>query len=103
MSYRNRLCEACNLNPVRGPHSIRCESCAVALRKANQLLAAYRHRQKVKEGKARHNKTYGGRPTQHAVNQAMRVLLESGIIQMPKVPGPKKDKDDDEDSEVSVP
>ncbi len=70
-------CVACGINPVKNSRSIQCESCTVALRKVNQQLATFRHRERAKIGKARKNMTYKGKPTEYAVLKALQILKEA--------------------------
>ena len=70
-------CVACGINPVKNSRSIQCESCGVALRKVNQQLATYRHRERAKVGKARKNMTYKGKPTEYAVMKALQILKDA--------------------------
>lgn len=76
---RERKCEACEINPVQGKAK-KCPSCQIALRKATGALAVYRHRIRAASGRAKHNQTYGGKPTKWVIDQAIEVLRSSGII-----------------------
>ncbi len=58
-----KLCDQCGMNPTKSNKSKRCESCDVAFKRERAALAMYRHRERVRKGKARHNLTYKGQPT----------------------------------------
>lgn len=80
MAESVKKCAACGVNSVQSPRAKNCPTCALALRKANAALAVYKHRMRSKNGKVRHNRTYGGRPTRWVIARALQVLQDSGVI-----------------------
>lgn len=79
-AFEVKLCEACNVNPVRSAKAKKCETCAIALKRVEGTLAVYRHRIRAANGRAKHNATYKGAPTKYVIAQAIEILTKSGKL-----------------------
>lgn len=77
-------CKACGVNQTTGKNQY-CDTCQIAIRKANQQIATLKHRERARSGRARHNLTYKGELTEWAKKHPEEVLVRelSSKIKMP--------------------
>lgn len=69
-----KMCQICNVNPAKNNRAKYCPSCGEGLKEVRAQIAMFKHRERVRKGEARHNRTYGGKPTAWAKKAAKELV-----------------------------
>jgi hypothetical protein len=71
-----KMCQICGVNGTKNNRSRYCPSCGEGLKQVRAQIAMFKHRERVRNGQARHNRTYGGKPTSWAKKAARAASKE---------------------------